>query len=94
MTKIVSLENINKYIDELAPGKIKKEEELAAVLKGINSPKLSGLINTEIEIVDDKKTKDKLKIYLKVYATKKALDNAGFSIDYSSVPIPINKGKP
>jgi hypothetical protein len=93
LKKTISLDKIDSYIKELVPKKTKKEEDLAKILKGVNSPNLSKLIKVESEKMEDNKSKDKIKIYLKVYATKKALAEAGLFVDFSKLPISANKGK-
>ncbi len=91
--KVTKLDSLDSAIKEISPGKVKKEDDFAKILKELASPKISKIINEIIPAELDNKSKDKLKIYLKIYANRKALDNAGLIIDYTKIPLPINKGK-
>ena len=84
---------MDEYLSKLVKGKLKKEEDFAFVLRELASPKTTKLINTLIAPKEDKKTKEKLKQYMKIYLLKNALKRAGMLIDYTELPIPINKGR-
>lgn len=94
LKKICNLKPIEDYIATLVEGKTKKEEDFAKILKGLASPNTGKAITSAMENAQlEPKEKDKLKIYLKIYITKTALSKAGLEIDYTKVPIPVNKGK-
>lgn len=91
LRKINDLKPIEEYIDKITKGMGKSEEDLAKVLRGILSPNASKAINACIPGNITPKEKDLLKATLKVYITKKTLAKIGFTIDYTKLPIQINK---
>ncbi|PIU02980.1 MAG: hypothetical protein COT55_00660 [Candidatus Diapherotrites archaeon CG09_land_8_20_14_0_10_32_12] len=91
--KIVDIKQLDDFSAKLVSGKLKKEEDFALVLKEITGVNASKLINSLIPVTADNKTKDKLKEYMKVYLLRKILKVGNLTVDYSGVPIPINKDK-
>ena len=91
--KIVDIKQLDDFSAKLVSGKLKKEEDFALVLKKITGVNASKLINSLIPVTADNKTKDKLKEYMKVYLLRKILKIGNLTVDYSGVPIQINKGK-
>jgi len=91
--KIVDIKQLDDFSAKLVSGKLKKEEDFALVLKEITGINASKLINSLIPVTADNKTKDKLKEYMKVYLLRKILKVGNLTVDYSGVPIPINKDK-
>jgi len=90
--KVVDIKQLDEFSSKLVSGKLKKEEDFALVLKEITGVNASKLINSLIPADADNKTKDKLKEYMKVYLLRKILKIGNLTVDYSGVPIPINKG--
>ena len=93
LRKIVDFKPIDEYINSLVEGKAKKEEDFAKILKGLASLAAGKTITAAIPETAEKQEKEKLKIYLKIIMTKMALLKAGLQLDYSKVPITINKKK-
>jgi len=93
LRKVCNLKPIDDYIASIVEGKTKKEEDFAKILKGLASPNAGKAITEAMPSNAEPKEKDKFKIYLRIYMTKTALSKAGLEIDYTKVPIPINKGK-
>ncbi|MBN1159616.1 MAG: DUF2666 family protein [Candidatus Diapherotrites archaeon] len=83
---------LDKEIEKLVPGPLKSEEEFAAVLKGLKSPKISKIINESIGklglntiVKTEKAMADALKEFGKIYTTRKALERAGLALEYGKV---------
>jgi len=93
LRKSCNLKIVDDYIASLVTGKTKSEAEFAKILKGLASPNAGKAITASIPEGAEPKEKDKIKVYLKIYMTKTALSKAGLEIDYTKVPIPVNKGK-
>jgi hypothetical protein len=93
LQKTVNIKSIDDYIDLITKGIGKSEEDLAKVLKAINSTNAGKAINVCIPEEKTPKEKDLLKAFLKSYLTKKALAKVNFCVDYTNLPIQANKGK-
>ena len=91
--KLIDLKKLDSYLDSIISGKLKKEEDFALVLKEVTGVNASKLINSLIPVGADNKTKDKLKEYSKVYLLRGALRKGSLSVDYSNIPIQVNKVK-
>ena len=87
LAKIVDLKKLDAVLNELSFGKT--EEEIANVLKEINTRKISSVINEICTVPELQKNEQKeLKGFCKLYATKTALKKCDFNIDYSGIEIP------
>lgn len=91
--KIVDIKQLDDFAARIVSGKLKKEEDFAIVLKEIRGVNTSKLINSLIPADADNKIRDKLKEYMKIYLLRKVLKIGKLTVDYSEVPIPINKGR-
>jgi len=90
--KLIDLKKLDAFLDSIISGKLKKEEDFALVLKEVTGVNASKLVNSLIPADADNKTKDKLKEYSKVYLLRGALRKGSLSVDYSNIPIQVNKG--
>jgi len=88
LKKTVELQKLDLALNELELGK----GDTAKALKEISTRKIGSVINeiTELEKFQ-KNVQKELKGFCKVYATKKALQACGLSVDYSSIDIPGSK---
>lgn len=93
LKKSVNAKTIDEYIDSITKGTFKTEEEISKVLKAINCAAANKTISASIPETLSPKEKDMLKTLLKSYLTKKTLLKIGFCVDYTNLPLKINKGK-
>jgi len=93
LQKATNTKPLDEYINSITKGTFKTEEDIAKVLKGINSTAASKAINTCIDDGLTPKEKDLLKAFLKAYLTKASLAKINFCIDYTNLPLRINKSK-
>lgn len=93
LQKSTNMKPLEEYIDTITKGTFKTEEDLAKVLKAINSTQANKAINACIPEDKTPKEKDLLKSFLKSYLTKSALAKVNFCVDYTNLPIQANKGK-
>ncbi len=93
LKKSINAKTVDEYIDSITKGTFKTEEEISKVLKAINSAQANKTINACIPEELSPKEKDLLKSFLKTYLTKKALLKINFCVDYTNLPLKINKGK-
>lgn len=85
--KIVDLEKLNAVIKEIPVGK--SEEEVANVLREVNTRKVSAVINEITGIPSFQKNVQKeLAGFCRVYAVRKLLKECKAMIDYSEIEIP------
>ena len=91
--KSVNAKPIDEYIDTITKGTFKTEEDISKVLKAINSTAANKAINACIKEELTPKEKDLLKSFLKSYLTRKTLLKINFCVDYTNLPLKINKGK-
>ncbi|PIU21962.1 MAG: hypothetical protein COT14_03110 [Candidatus Diapherotrites archaeon CG08_land_8_20_14_0_20_30_16] len=93
LKKSVNAKPLDEYIDSITKGTFKTEEDIAKVLKAINATQANKAINACIPEASTPKETDLLKSFLKSYLTKKTLLKINFCVDYSDLPLKINKGK-
>ena len=87
LAKILDLKKLDAAIAELKAGKT--EADVANVLAEVSSRKINAVINEICETPGRQPNEQKeLKGFCRVYATKKALKNCGFNIDYTGIEIP------
>ncbi|MBU1930260.1 hypothetical protein KJ972_02010, partial [Candidatus Micrarchaeota archaeon] len=85
--KIVDLEKLDAVLKEIPVGK--SEEEIATVLREVNTRKVSSVINEITGVPSFQKNVQKeLASFCKVYATRKLLKASKAMIDYSEIEIP------
>lgn len=87
LKKIVDLEKLDAALKELKFGRT--ESEIANVLAEANSRKINAVIS-EISAKPELQKNEQKEIadFCRVYALKKALNECGLKIDYSSIEIP------
>lgn len=93
LKKSINIKSVDDYIENITKGIGKSEEDIAKVLKAINSPNAGKAINACLAEGLTPKQKDLIKAFLKAYLTKKALNKINFCVDYTNLPIQANKGK-
>jgi len=93
LKKATNTKPLDDYITEITKGTFKSEEEIAKVLKAINSQNANKAINSCISEELEPKEKELLKAFLKTYLTKTVLQKINFCVDYTNLPLQINKGK-
>lgn len=93
LKKAVNAKTIDDYIDSITKGTFKSEEDIAKVLKGINALAAGKAITASLPEGLSPKDTDMYKAILKSYLTKKTLAKIGFCVDYTNLPLKINKGK-
>jgi hypothetical protein len=93
LKKAVNAKTIDDYIDSITKGTFKSEEDIAKVLKGINAMAAGKAITASLPAGLSPKDTDMYKAILKSYLTKKTLTKIGFCVDYTNLPLKINKGK-
>lgn len=87
LRKIVDLAKVDAALNELSKGKGK--EQVAEIIAEVNSKKVNSAINEICALPQLQKNEQKELIgFCKVYAMRKALNEAGLMADYSSVEIP------
>lgn len=93
LKKAINIKPLEEYIENITKNVGKTEEEIAKVLKAINSVNAGKAINACLPDDSTPKQKDLIKAFLKAYLTKKTLNKINFCIDYTKLPIQANKGK-
>jgi hypothetical protein len=89
LRKIVELEKIDSFLkEEITDTKI---EGITKALQAINSRKFSMLLNELTEKIEEKNQKKEIESFIRLYATRKALNTAKISVDYSSIENPQMK---
>jgi hypothetical protein len=91
LKKATNTKTLDEYIDNITKGTFKTEEDIAKVLKAINSMASTKAINACISETLSPKEKDLLKSFLKAYLTKATLAKINFCVDYTNLPLKINK---
>jgi hypothetical protein len=87
LRKVVDLGKVDAAIAEIGAGKGK--EAIAETIAEVSSRKVNSVINEICAKPELQKNERKELIgFCKVYAMRKALNEAGLSVDYSSVDIP------
>jgi len=87
LRKTVDLAKVDSAIAEIEAGKGK--EAVAEIIAEVSSRKVNAAISEVCLKPELQKNEQKELIgFCKVYAMRKALDNAGLSVDYTSVEIP------
>jgi len=85
--KIVDLKKLDSILGEVKTGK--SEEEIASVLRELNTRNVSRTIKEITELPEfQANEKKELQGFCKVYAAKKMLKACGLNVDYSGVEIP------
>jgi len=90
--KIINIEIVKKALDELEYGK--SEEEIANVLKEVNSGKVSKAIKAALKEIGEKYQKNELKeieSFCRIFAFRYALKKCNLPIDYSAAESPTLK---
>ena len=85
LRKIVALDRVDAAIAELGLGK----KDTAKAIEEVNSRKVGGVIKELAEALPFQKgEKKEIEQFCKVYAMRKALNECGLFVDYTSVEIP------
>lgn len=86
--KIVKLENVDAVLTEEL-GKVRGAEGIAKALSVVAGTKMNKAINEITGALElQKKEKQEVIDFCKVYAMRKALKQAGLMVDYSEIEIP------
>jgi len=91
LKQVNSIKPIDDFLETTTKGIGKTEEDIAKVLKTVNSTNAGKIINACLPEEFSPKDKDMLKALLKTYLTRKAFDKIGFFVDYTKLPLKINK---
>ncbi|MFH1224935.1 MAG: DUF2666 family protein [Candidatus Diapherotrites archaeon] len=87
LRKTVELAKVDAVLAQVPAGK--SEEQIAGVLKAMNSRAVTGAINEITALEKFQKNEQKeLADFCRVYAMRKKLRECGLNIDYSSIEIP------
>ena len=97
--KIVNIEKVKRSLEELEYGK--SEQEIAKILREVNSGRVNKVIKEVIKEISEKYQKNELKeieSFCKIYAFRCALKKCNLAIDYSFAESPtlkrlLKKGK-
>lgn len=90
--KEIELARLNAALDEELEGLGKGKKGISEALARVNSAKINRIINELCEKPDwQKKEKNELKEFCKVYALRKAFKKAGLKVDYSTIETPAIK---
>jgi len=89
----INIKPVDEYIESITKGTIKTEEDIAKVLKGVNAMAAGKAITASLPEGLSPKDTDLIKSFLKSYLTKKTLQKIKFCVDYTNLPLKINKGK-
>ena len=79
LRKIISLDKIDSFLEQ------------AETIEELKSRELSRLINSELEKIPDKNTKNEIEQFCRVYAARKLLKKQGIIFDYADIEIPALK---